>query len=132
MAYRDRALIIDSLGSNWFAQASPSIGVTASASVTPAAPTIRPHLTQLGWSLNNSAGAAAATGKISVKNSSTAGTVYGAWDIGAAAGGFAQDTWSVNIKGKKGKPFFVDSGTPSASATYKVSIAGWFDQLSDG
>ncbi len=130
MAFRDKSLIIDSLGNNWNATCSTAAGTTCTASVVPAAKE-RIHLGQLGWSIRN-AGAAAYTATLNVRHASIAGTVIASWDIQAAAAGGLQDSWAVNLMGKRGVPLNVDFGTPAASVTQKVSIAGWRDTLSDG
>jgi len=131
MAFRDKALIIDSLGNNWSANNTTASGTTlAVSSPTPAAKE-RIHMTQLGWSERNAA-AAAYTSTLNVRHASIGGTVVASWDIIAALGVSVQDTWVVNLMGKKGVPLVVDFGTPLASVTQKVSIAGWRDTLSDG
>ena len=130
MAFRDKALIIDSLGNNWNANSTPAAGATCSASVTPAVKE-RIHLNQLGWSIRN-AQAAAYAATLNVRHASIGGTVIGSWDIQAAAGGGLQDSWAVNLMGKRGVPLNVDFGVPASSVTQKVSIAGWRDTLSDG
>lgn len=131
MAQRDRALIIDSLGNNWNAYNTTASGTTlAVSSPTPAAKE-RIHLTQIGWSERNVA-AATYTSTLSVRHASINGTVVASWDILPAVGASLQDSWVVNIMGKKGVPISVDFGTPLASVTQKVSIAGWRDTLSDG
>lgn len=134
MAYRDRALLMESLGNVWqgvTASAGTSAAVaTASLSVAPAVKE-RVHLTQLGWSIRNN-GAAAYTATLSVKHASTGGTVIASWDITPAAAGFAADTWCLGLMGKKGVKLWIDFGTPGISVVQRVSAAGWRDTLSDG
>src|SRR5581483_3519490 len=113
MAFRDKALIIDSLGNNWSANNTTASGTTlAVSSPTPAAKE-RIHMTQLGWSERNAA-AAAYTSTLNVRHASIGGTVVASWDIIAALGVSVQDTWVVNLMGKKGVPLVVDFGTPLA------------------
>ena len=129
MAYRDRALIIDSLGNNWNATGTTAAGTTvAVSSPTPAAKE-RIHLNQLGWSIRN-AGAAAYTATLNVRGAGA--TVIAAWDIQVAAAASLQDSWAVNLMGKRGAAMTVDFGTPAASIVQRVSVAGWRDTLSDG
>lgn len=130
MAYRDRALIIDSLGNNWTAANAPAAGATCVASV-PAVKYARNHITQLGWSCRNAA-AAPFTASLAVRDASIAGTVLATWDIVVVNGTGQQDTFALNIKGLKNSALFVEFGTPAASVTQKVSAAGWVDSLSDG
>lgn len=129
MAYRDRALIIDSLGNNWN-QSTIAPGVTASASVSVAIKE-RIALTQLGWSMKNLT-AANATAHLQVRDASIAGTILAQWEIVVAAGLTAQDSWVVNIKGLRGSPLYIGFNTAQASVGYGLSVAGWRDSLSDG
>lgn len=131
MAYRDRALLIDSLGNKWNASNTTATGTTlAVSSPTPAAKE-RIHMTMLGWAIRNAA-AATYTATLNVRQASIGGTVIASWDILPAVGASLQDSWAVDIMGKRGVPLSVDFGTPLASVTQKVSIAGWKDGLSDG
>ena len=131
MANRDKALIIVSLGNNWNANNTTASGTTLAVSSPTPAIKERIHLTQLGWSQRNVA-AAAYTSTLNVRHASVAGTVIASWDIIATLNASVQDTWVVNLMGKRGVPLVVDFGTPLASVTQKVSIAGWRDTLSDG
>lgn len=137
MANRDRALLIDSLGTNWAvtstSNGSAAAGTTAAASVSGSVSTERIHMTQLGWSIRNN-GAAAFTATLNVAHASgtTVPTVIGSWDVVPAAAGSAQDSWFVNYLGKKGKGLQAYFAAPATSVVQKVSIAGWRDTLSDG
>jgi len=137
MSYRDRSLLIDSLGSNWSAttvSAGTAAAVaTAAASITAAVSTERIRMTQLGWSTRNNQGAAATmTLNVAHASGTTSPTVIGSWDITPAAAASLQDTWLVSYMGKKGKGLQAYFTTPMISVVQKVSIAGWRDTLSDG
>lgn len=126
MANRSEGLITDSLIHLWNANSAPAAGTTCVAN-SPALDTTKPILTQLGWSIRN-ATAAAFTATLSVRDVSIAGTVLATWDIVTATNGGNVDTFAVNLAGSKGKSIFVEFGTPAASVTQKVSIAGWRNQ----
>lgn len=130
MAYRDRELLIDSLIHVWSAANAPAAGTTCVASVSANSSHEKMRLTQLGWSIRN-AGAAAYTATLNVRDASAAGPVLGSWDVVIPTAVSQADTWAVNYVGSKGNPLFVDFGTPAASVTQKVSIAGWRNQSSD-
>lgn len=132
MAAHEKALLIDSLSNNFVRTAGPAAGTTCSASVSPAAPTSRVMLTNLGWAINNVAGTTGPMSTLTVSSGSIAGTVLASWRITPVGLGSFQDSWTVNIKGKKGVSVAAFWGTPSASVTQSVSMAGWFDTLSDG
>lgn len=125
MAFRDRGLIIDSLGHNVF-NTTTVTNVTCSASLAPSAGvgTSKLTLTQLGWSIRNLT-AAAYTATISVRAASIAGTVLASWDVMPAANGFALDNFVTNIKGAQGQTLNVDFSPQAASVYMKLSIAGW-------
>ena len=129
MAYRDRALIIDSLGNNWN-NTTYAAGVTASGTVSVAAKE-RLALTQLGWSMKNLT-AANATAHLQVRDASIAGTLLAQWEIVVAAGLTAHEAWKVDIHGLKGSSMYFGFNTAQASVSYGLSTAGWRDSLSDG
>lgn len=129
MAYRDKALMIDSLGNNWN-MSTFAAGVTASASVAPAAKE-RITLTQIGWSFKNLT-AANATASLQVRDASINGNILAQWEIIVATGLTAQDSWAVNIKGLKGSPLNISFNTTQISVSNALSVAGWRDTLSDG
>lgn len=126
MANRSEGLITDSLIHLWNANHAPAAGTTCVAN-SGVVDTCKPIITQLGWSIRN-ATAAAFTATLSVRDVSIAGTVLATWDIVTAVGGGNVDTFRLNIVGSKGKALFVEFGTPAASVTQKVSIAGWRNQ----
>lgn len=129
MAYRDRGLIIDSLGhsaSNYTTGAN----VTVSASLSPSSSGTRMMLTNIGWSIRN-AGAAAYTATMNVRDSSINGAVRESWDMIVTAGASLQDSYVTNIKGLRGQALNVDFGPPAASVTVKVSAVGW-EERSEG
>ena len=137
MAYRDRSLLIDSLGSN-FAATTTSAGTAAAVasaccSVQAASGHERIRLTQLGWSVrNHQAAGVTMTLQVSHATGTSVPTVLASWDLFPAAAGYALDNFVVNFMGKKGLGLQAVMNTPLGSVTQKVSIAGWRDSLSDG
>ena len=123
MANRSEGLITDSLIHLWNATHAPAAGTTCTAN-SGAVDKQKNVLTQLGWSIRN-ASAAAVTATLSVRDASPAGTVLASWDTIVAVGGSQLDTFGVNLLSSRGVPIYVDFGTPVASVTQKVSIAGW-------
>lgn len=133
MAAHDKALIIDSLSNRWYATASPPPGTTCIATVTPARGKDRVVLTSLGWSIQNvTLLGTAATSTLQVSSATIAGTVFGSWRIRPSNIGGDQDCWNTQYTGKKGVALCVAWLGPSASVSQDVSIAGWFDTMSDG
>lgn len=123
MAARSEGLITDSLIHLWNATSAPAAGTTCVANSGAVGQT-KPVLTQIGWSIRNVT-AAAFTATLSVRDVSAAGTVLASWDVICAVNSAQIDTFGVNILGSKGGAIYVDWGTPAASVTQKVSIAGW-------
>jgi hypothetical protein len=126
MANRSEGLITDSLIHLWNATSAPAAGTTCVAN-SGAVGTTKPIITHLGWSIRN-ATAASYTATLSVRDVSAAGTVLASWDVVCAANVGQLDNFGLNIIGSKSGALFVDFGTPAASVTQKVSIAGWRNQ----
>lgn len=132
MAYRDRQLLIDSLGHIW-SDTTAAAGTTCAVSVSASSSHERYHLTSLGWSVKNTQ-AAATTVSVNVAHASgtTAPTVLGSWDIVVAAGATAQDTWRVHFSGKKGQGIQAYFAPVSAtSVVEKVTACGYVEKGSD-
>ena len=123
MANRSEGLIVDSLIHLWNATSAPAAGTTCVAN-SGAVDRQKNVLTQLGWSIRN-VSAAAYTATLNVRDASPAGTVLASWDMIVGTNSAQLDTFGVNILSSRGVPIYVDFGTPAASVTQKVSIAGW-------
>lgn len=133
MAFRDRAAVIESMTNLWNNTHAPSAGTTCAATVVPALPTTRVHLTNIGWSVANATLSTGPSSNLEVRHRSIAGTLIASWTINPIGLGSFQDQWSgMNLMGKKGAAMVVDFTAPVASITQKVSIAGWYETLGDG
>ena len=133
MAAHDKALIIDSLCNTWSASSGTvASGASCQAVVTAAGAKSYSHMTSLGWSMRNPSAVTVACTLV-IAHVSVQGTVVASWDIQLAPGPTASfDNWAVNIKGKKGASLAAGFQSSATSVFQKVSIAGWYDSLSDG
>jgi hypothetical protein len=87
-------------------------------------------MTQLSWALTN---ATLTTGPIcTLTLAGGSGTVIASWRISPVGFGSYQDSWTLNIKGKKGSAMNASWGNPNASVLQSVSMSGWFDSMTDG
>jgi len=72
--------------------------------------------------------AAGVTVTVSVRDASIAGQVLNSWDFLVAAGGVTNDCYAqLNVAALRGHDLVAEMGTPNASLSYRVSIAGWFE-----
>lgn len=127
MANKADALFADYLYERWSATNAPNAGTTCVANVGVAGmPAYNRNIIEsLSFSARNVT-AASVTLTLSVRAATIAGTTLASWDFILAANASIQDCYAqLNIPAPRGQDLFVEFGTPAASVTQKVSIAGW-------
>ena len=136
MAARANAVITDSLSSTWSQTTTVANALIALTQRFPAngaamAPKARLHMTQLGWSIKNTAASAATVG-VTVRDASIAGTVLAKWDFVTPATASTQDCFEVSIQGLRGNPLWVGTDTAVSTTSVSLNLMGWADTLGDG